>query len=797
MVRGSQGSGIDNALAVVLRQPADGGNPITSYTVRYWRQYPLPSAASWKTVTYEVSSGTTYLRCVFFACAIYIPLDDFAPDQYYWAQVYVSNSAGRSRSSPLGKGYLTSNGAAPPTATPTPTPTPLPAATAPEAPAAPTITGRDATILVAWNVPADGGSHITGYRVRYRPEGSATWRTVGISTRTCCLVALTVVTDPLLRYEAQVQASNAIGPSDWSASGSGYLTRTGVAPGEDTPTPTPTPTATPILPTATPTPTRTPTPIPPKWSLEPPVWSANTQPVVSAYRALRKHEAVGLAVRYQYRVATQTDWSEADTPALDTIEINPDTDRREPFVYDCYDGLWLCVAGLRSSQFYFAAVRGVNAAGEVTGWSEAWGFATLAAVSDYEFDATATPTGTPIPPTATSTVRPTPTVTGPNPERFGLAAPMVTYIPPGSEYMAGANDHNILNVQTNYTAPEAARDPRGLLNHYAIGVTADRNDAQRREGLEKNCRQEVECALEYSTDTDLQGNPISDAYVLYFWLSAYWLEANGAPAQRTVSKVSQFVNPLMQGRDARPGDEILYPGAPSSRYSHQRGAVTIVVEGMERPDSDVADSFETQVNDGRIATADATEGNASYRVELRVEEMELGFATLRTRGRVGPGASDGSDFIELLGLRFDVPPHGYLYSEWDDGYRVALGRGETTPVPLPVDAGLPVADENVEQAVLSLASIFWPETTRTEEGRDRWMTLAAIVVVGALSGGVLLLDWRENKRLRPIAVFSAAFIGSFAWIGLGLLFFGLSWGMVAIPVALFMLAGLFGLRKRL
>ena len=95
-------------------------------------------------------------------------------------------------------------------------------ATAPVAPAAPTVaavTGSSTSLAVSWIAPADGGSAITTYDVQFRPGTSGDFeiwfeRVTGTSFTLPDLDANTL-------YEVQVRATNAIGDSGWSASGSG------------------------------------------------------------------------------------------------------------------------------------------------------------------------------------------------------------------------------------------------------------------------------------------------------------------------------------------------------------------------------------------------------------------------------------------------------------------------------------------------------------------------------------------------------------------------------------------------
>ena len=88
----------------------------------------------------------------------------------------------------------------------------------PKAPAEPTVSETDGTSLtITWTAPA--GSP-TDYDVRYRRKGDAAW-TDHEHTGT----ALTTTITGLLQgasWEAQVAASNAVGPGRWSATGSGH-----------------------------------------------------------------------------------------------------------------------------------------------------------------------------------------------------------------------------------------------------------------------------------------------------------------------------------------------------------------------------------------------------------------------------------------------------------------------------------------------------------------------------------------------------------------------------------------------
>ena len=89
---------------------------------------------------------------------------------------------------------------------------------APDAPAAPTLTAGDAEIGVAWVAPDDGGAAITDYDVQYRAGVSGAWSSwthsgTGLSAT---ITGLTNGTS----YQVQVRATNSVGSSAWSTAAS-------------------------------------------------------------------------------------------------------------------------------------------------------------------------------------------------------------------------------------------------------------------------------------------------------------------------------------------------------------------------------------------------------------------------------------------------------------------------------------------------------------------------------------------------------------------------------------------------
>ena len=174
----------DGQLVVSWRAPADNGAPIVGYDVRHravgsgvWAERSGTSAATSLTIT-GLTNGTTYE-----------------------VQVRAENSAGESGWSPSARG------------------TPMAAATAPDAPAAPTLTVGDGQLVVSWRAPADNGAPIVGYDVRHRAVGSGVWaERSGTSAATS--LTITGLTNGTT-YEVQVRAGNAVGKGAWSASATG------------------------------------------------------------------------------------------------------------------------------------------------------------------------------------------------------------------------------------------------------------------------------------------------------------------------------------------------------------------------------------------------------------------------------------------------------------------------------------------------------------------------------------------------------------------------------------------------
>ena len=181
------------SLLVSWSEPDDNGDPITGYDL----QYRETGTSDWTQVSDE--TGTSYT------------ITGLSLETEYEVQVRATNTVGDSDWSSSGTATTTS--------------------TVPYAPAAPTVTALSATSTsVSWSAPSDdGGETITGYDLQYRETSTSDWSQVDDETGTSyTITGLSAGTE----YEVQVRATNSLGDSDWSTSGTAKTTST--AP--DTPT---------------------------------------------------------------------------------------------------------------------------------------------------------------------------------------------------------------------------------------------------------------------------------------------------------------------------------------------------------------------------------------------------------------------------------------------------------------------------------------------------------------------------------------------------------------------------------
>ena len=180
--------------------PDDGGDPISSYGVR-WRQ---KGDTSW--------SATITLSGQSLATSTTFSVPDNTKDVE--AQVQATNSIGTSAWS--GTGTITAA-----KITPTAPPADPDETTAPDAPARPVVISQHPLqIRALWRANSNGGSAITAYGVRWRQKGGNWSETINLSGEALLNQTRFNVPDNSKDIEVEVNASNIIGTSAWSLTGS-------------------------------------------------------------------------------------------------------------------------------------------------------------------------------------------------------------------------------------------------------------------------------------------------------------------------------------------------------------------------------------------------------------------------------------------------------------------------------------------------------------------------------------------------------------------------------------------------
>lgn len=181
--------------------PADGGSPLTGFTVTLTSDAGDP-------LTQQVGAEAT--------AATFTDV----PVGVWTATVTATNTVGSSPASAPSSPVTVTD--------PTPEPEPEPQPTVPAAPAAPASSVQGSTVSVSWVSPADGGSPVTGFTVTLTPQtGEPLTRDTPADTTSA------VFTDvPAGIWIATVVADNAIGSSPTSAA-SAPVTVTGSTPDPD------------------------------------------------------------------------------------------------------------------------------------------------------------------------------------------------------------------------------------------------------------------------------------------------------------------------------------------------------------------------------------------------------------------------------------------------------------------------------------------------------------------------------------------------------------------------------------
>ena len=188
------------SVAVTWTAPADNGTALSGFGVQYCDTSAAnascgDSGTSWQTWTFSSTGATTSTT-----------VTGLTNGHTYKVRVRAANTHGSGEWSPTGSAKP---------------------ATAPDAPAAPTLTVKDKSLGVSWTAPGNGGSAITDYDVQYRKQNSdnswpETW-TSHTHTGTATSTTISSLTN-LSQYEVQVRAANDYNgdntndPGDWSAS---------------------------------------------------------------------------------------------------------------------------------------------------------------------------------------------------------------------------------------------------------------------------------------------------------------------------------------------------------------------------------------------------------------------------------------------------------------------------------------------------------------------------------------------------------------------------------------------------
>ena len=191
------------SLEVSWTVPADGGAPVTDYDVQYracTKSADLtcatsPTWGSWTDRTGETTTDT----------ATQVTISGLTNDTAYQVQVWAENRSGESSWSP-------SNGA-------------TPAAQRPSSPAQPATTLTSQGLVISWSAPAENGSAIISYQVRYRVQNSngtwpPTWTNyahTGTSTEATISSLTSGGGANSIAYQVQVRATNSEGAGGWSA----------------------------------------------------------------------------------------------------------------------------------------------------------------------------------------------------------------------------------------------------------------------------------------------------------------------------------------------------------------------------------------------------------------------------------------------------------------------------------------------------------------------------------------------------------------------------------------------------
>jgi titin len=175
---------------VTWTAPSNSGSAITDYLV----QFSSNSGSTWTTFSDGTSTATS------------TTVTGLTNGTAYVFRVAAVNSAG------AGSYSSASNSV-------------TPVNTTPSAPDSTSVIGSNASVLLSWTAPSNGGSAITDYVVQFSSNGGSTWTTFSDGTSTATSTTVTGLTNGTA-YVFRVAAVNAIGTGSYSSASSSVTPNT-------------------------------------------------------------------------------------------------------------------------------------------------------------------------------------------------------------------------------------------------------------------------------------------------------------------------------------------------------------------------------------------------------------------------------------------------------------------------------------------------------------------------------------------------------------------------------------------
>ena len=282
------------------------------------------------------------------------------------------------------------------------------------------------------------------------------------------------------------------------------------------------------------------------------------------------------------------------------------------------------------------------------------------------------------------------------------------------------------------------------------------------------------------------GYAISDAPQIYFWVITLWSDQ---PVR--VSSVLNWPNPLMSGRETRPGYELIIPrtAGVSAEYIGIEGSasVRVTATGVSYLDEQYTRTpythFQTQVNEStnhdEPVTNDPNDANklkTVYVIDVPADELRSG-VFLRTRAKIAPTGRVRTFTFNGDSTSYQVPAGYPAYTTWAAAEPVQLEQ-TITAAAAPAEVGEGSTDDFILPAVIDLVNIVDPPPefvvdehgNRTPGERSQLNQSAWLMFISFFSS--LFVGWGMGKYAQSaiIGLFGTSF------------FFMLSVGYVAIAI---------------